>query len=60
MKVVNDPAERATALMQQYNSSVTKNEEQKQCLLCLVESHQQNDPSCAKSELMKLGTTDSK
>ena len=27
MKVVNDSAERAIALMQQYNSSLTKNEE---------------------------------
>jgi len=33
MKVVNDSAERAIALMQQYNSSLTKNEEQKQYLL---------------------------
>jgi len=33
MKVVNDSAERAIALMQQYNSSLTKNEELKQYLL---------------------------
>jgi len=36
MKVVNDSAERAFALMQQYNSFLTKNEEQKQFLLCLA------------------------
>jgi len=36
MKVVNNSAERAIALMQQYNSSLTKNEEQKQYLLWLV------------------------
>jgi len=36
MKVVNDSAERAIALMQQYNSFLTKNEEQKQFLLCLA------------------------
>ena len=33
MMVVNDSTERAIALMQQYNSSLTKNEEQKQYLL---------------------------
>jgi len=60
MKVVNDPAERAIALMQQYNSSLTKNEEQKQYLLRLVERHRQNYPSCAKTELMKMSSTDSK
>jgi len=50
MKVVNDSAERAIALMQQYNLSLTKNEEQKQ-LLCLVEKHKKQYPTCTKSAL---------
>ena len=58
MKVVNDTAERGIALMQQYNSSLTKNEEQKQFLLRLVERHRKTFPSSAKSTLMKMGNTD--
>jgi len=45
LKVMNDSAERAIALMQQHNSSLTKNEEQKQFLLCLVEKHRKQYPS---------------
>jgi len=41
MKVVNDCAERGVALMQNYNSILTKNEDQKQFLLQVVEEHQQ-------------------
>jgi len=52
MKVVNDSAERAIALMQQYNSSLTKNEEQKQYLLWLVERHRKQYPTCAKSTIL--------
>jgi len=55
MKVVNDSAERAIALMQQYKSSLTKNEEQKQFLLCLVEKQRKQYPTCAKSALMNTG-----
>jgi len=55
MKVVNDSAERAIALMQQYNSSLTQNEEQKQFLLCLVEKHRKQYPTCTKSALMNTG-----
>jgi len=57
MKVVNDTRERI-AQMQQYNSSLTKNEEQKQFLLRLVERHRKTFPSSAKSTLMKMGNTD--
>ena len=46
------------AQMQQYNSSLTKNEEQKQFLLRLVERHRKTFPSSAKSTLMKMGNTD--
>jgi hypothetical protein len=54
MTVVNDSAERAIALMQQYNSSLTKNEEQKQYLLRLVKRHRKAYPSCSKAMLMKM------
>ena len=56
MKVVNDTAERAIALMQHYNSSLTKNEEQKQYLLRLVERHRKQYPTCAKSTLLDTGS----
>jgi len=55
MKVVNDSAERAIALMQQYNSSLTKNKEQKQFLLCLVEKQRKQYPTCTKSALTNTG-----
>jgi hypothetical protein len=54
MTVVNDSAERAIALMQRYNSSLTKDEEQKQFLLQLVRRHREIYPSCSKATLMKL------
>ena len=39
VKVVNDLAERGVALIQEFNSSLTRNEEQKQYLLQVVEEH---------------------
>jgi len=56
MKVMNDSAERAISLMQQYNSSLTKNEEQKQYLLHLVERHRKQYPTCSKSTLLNMGS----
>lgn len=48
MKVVNDSAERGVALMQQFNQILTKNEEQKQFLLQVVEQHQRLFPNSLK------------
>jgi len=42
-------------LMQQYNSSLTKNKEQKQFLLCLVEKQRKQYPTCTKSALTNTG-----
>ena len=59
IKVVNDTAERAIALMQQYNSmnsSLTKNEEQKQYLLRLAERHRKQYLTCGKSALLNTGS----
>lgn len=51
LKVVNDLAERSVSLIQQFNSSLTRNEEQKQYLLQVVESHRKQFPSKAKKNL---------
>jgi len=53
---MNDTAVRAIAMMQQYNSSLTKNKEQKQYLLRLVERHRKQYPTCAKSTLLNTGS----
>jgi hypothetical protein len=53
MTVVNDSAERAIALMQKYNASLTNNEEQKQFILQLVRHHRKTYPNCSKATLMK-------
>ena len=51
LKVVNDCAERGVALMQNYNSILTKNEDQKQFLLQVVEQHQRKYPNALKKTL---------
>lgn len=48
MKVVNDYAERGVALMQSYNNILTKNEEQRQYILQVVEQHRQQHPIARK------------
>lgn len=53
LKVVNDQAERAVALTQSYNGSLTKNEEQLQALLKVVEKHRHKFPNCQKSTLLR-------
>ena len=52
--VVNGSAESYIALMQQYNMPLTKNEEQKQLLLRIVNHHIKTYPSCSKATLMKI------
>lgn len=49
VSVVNDNAERGVALIQEYNNSLTKNEEQKQYLIRVVEYHRKKISSCTKS-----------
>lgn len=51
LKVVNDGAESGIALIEKYNQSLTKNEEQKQFLLRFVQNHRQKFPSSSKAEL---------
>lgn len=52
LNVVNDYAERGVALMQEYNALITKNEEQKQYLLQVVEQHRRSYPDCRKTTLI--------
>lgn len=51
LKVVNDLAERGVALIEQYNSLLTKDEEQKQYLLQVVQDHRSRFPDARKSTL---------
>lgn len=52
MQVVNDFAERGVALIQNYNSILTKDENQKQFLLQVVESHRKRFPDARKSTII--------
>ena len=49
LKVINDLAERGVALIQEFNSSLTRNEEQKQYLLQAVENHRKKFSAPTKS-----------
>ena len=52
LKVVNDIAERAVALIQEYNKSLTKDEEDLQFLLQVIADHRQLYSTANKTELM--------
>ncbi|KAG7168401.1 hypothetical protein Hamer_G002435, partial [Homarus americanus] len=49
LQVVNDVAERAVKLIQDYNSSITKSEDQKQYLLQVVTTHRRQYPNIKKA-----------
>lgn len=51
LKVVNDVAERGVALITTYNRCLTRNEEQKQFLLQLIQYHRQKFPKSTKTIL---------
>ena len=51
LQVVNDHAERGRALIQQFNRSLTKDEEQLQFLLQVVADHRRNYPDARKEVL---------
>ena len=53
VKVVNDLAERGVALIQEFNSSITRNEEQKQFLLQIVEDHRKQFSEPTKAAAVK-------
>lgn len=49
LQVINDFAERGVAMMQEFNLSLTKSEEQKQFLLQVVEEHRRKYPDARKA-----------
>jgi len=51
LKVVNDHAERGVALIQEYNSILTRKENQKQYLLQVVQEHRRRFPDFNKTTL---------
>jgi len=51
LKVVNDTAERGVALIEEYNSLLTNDEEQKQYLLQVVQDHRHRFPDAKKSTI---------
>lgn len=53
VKVVNDAAERGVALIQEFNSSITRSEEQKQFLLQVIENHRREFVSPTKAGAVK-------
>lgn len=53
LKVVNDTAERSMKLIENYNSIITKNEDQKQFLLQVVRNYHQKYPNRKKSTLLQ-------
>jgi len=48
LKVVNDIAEQGVALIEEYNSILTNDEDQKQYLLQIVQDHRKRFPNCNK------------
>ena len=56
LKVVNDAAERGVALIQEFNTVLTVQEDQKQFLLQVVEKHRRDYPNAKKSTLNRLCT----
>ena len=57
IKVLNDLVKQGVALIQEFNTSMTKNEEQKQFLCCLVEDHQKKFGEPTKAGAIKCSQT---
>lgn len=53
IKAVNDTAERAVKLMQDFHGLITVKEEQKQYLLRCVQEHREKYPDCKKDTLKR-------
>jgi hypothetical protein len=56
LKVINDCAERAIALMTQYNDSLAKDEEKKRKILQVVENNRKRVKSTSKNALQHYKT----
>jgi hypothetical protein len=53
LRVVNDTAERGVALMQEYNALLTKDEEQTQFALQIIQEHRKRYPDCKKATIVQ-------
>ncbi|XP_044593840.1 uncharacterized protein LOC123271521 [Cotesia glomerata] len=53
LKVVNDSAERAVALVSEYNQCLTKNEDQFQYLLQVIKEHRKKYPNCNRGNYLQ-------
>lgn len=51
-RVTNDTAERGVKLMEEYNKVLTKNEEQKQYVLQVVEDYRRKYPNSLKTTVL--------
>ncbi|KAG0714936.1 hypothetical protein GWK47_013120 [Chionoecetes opilio] len=51
LRVINDTAERGIALIQAFNSKITKSEDQRQHLLQVVEEQRRSQPGTSKQDL---------
>jgi hypothetical protein len=51
---VSDCAERGVALIQAFNNSITKDEEQKQYLLQVVEKHRKDFKQCTRENIVDI------
>jgi hypothetical protein len=51
---VNDCAERGVALMQNFNATITRDEEEKQFVLQVVEKHRRDFPKCNRNDLADM------
>lgn len=58
IKVVNDIAERGVALVEGFNRLLTKNEDQLQYLLQVIQNNRKKFPNCSKSSLNKHESCD--
>lgn len=52
LRVVNDNAERAIKLVEEYNDKLTKKEDQKQFLLQIIEEYKRNVPDSRKATVL--------
>ena len=51
---VNDCAERGVVLMQNFNATITNNEEEKQFVLQVVEKHRRAFPRCNRQDFVDM------
>ena len=53
LHVTNDTAERGVKLMEEYNMVLTKNEDQKQYVLQVIDDYRRKYPNSLKSTVLK-------